>query len=227
MVFRIRFARNEWPSSTSSSKHSWYKWDMHLVSSVSYISRIFVNNCILFLGPLYNTLSPRHIFSSFLLLVGLSYLCCLGVVWPACADHCSVAVHKLNWARSAGRGGQLPAWGAAPLSGNLLSLLRWIRWDNVLELGSASQPSALLMVGWKRIAVLVQRPGDKFTACVGGLGSFELHRRLLVMNLAPVAWRSFLQCIPAGVAVGWLGAEAQPVAGYLGSQVSAGCVDLS
>lgn len=57
MVFRIWFARNEWLSSTSSTKHSWYKWDMHLVSSVFCISRIFVNNCILFLVPLYHNLS--------------------------------------------------------------------------------------------------------------------------------------------------------------------------
>lgn len=53
MVFRIWFARNEWLSSTSSTKHSRYKWDMRLVSSGSYISRLFVNNCILFLVSLF------------------------------------------------------------------------------------------------------------------------------------------------------------------------------
>lgn len=156
MVFRIWFARNEWLSSTSSTKHWWYKWDMHLVSSVSYISRIFVNNCILFLVPLYNTLPPRHSFS-------ISSLCwsqlplLLGVVWPAHADHYSITVRELNWTRSAGRGELLPAWGTASLSWNLLSALCWIRWGNVLKLSSASQPSALLMVDWKCIAVLVQR----------------------------------------------------------------------
>lgn len=157
MVFRIWFARNEWLSSTSSTKHSRYKWDMHLVSSVSYISRIFVNNCILFLVPLYNTLCPPPILSPFLLFAGLGYLCCLGVVWPAHADHCSITVRKLNWTRSDGRGELLPAWGTASLSWNLLSALRWICWGNVLKLSSASQPLVLLMVDWKCIAVLVQR----------------------------------------------------------------------
>lgn len=159
MVFRIWFAGNEWLSSTSSTKHSWYKWDMHLVSSVSYISRIFVNNCILFLVPLYNSLSSPHppILSPFLLFADLSYLCCLGVVWPAHADHCSITVRELNWTRSAGRGELLPAWRTASLSWNLLSSLRWICWGNALKLSSAPQPSAPLMVDWNRIAVLALR----------------------------------------------------------------------
>lgn len=78
MVFRIWFARNEWLSSTSSTKHSWYKWDMHLVSSVFCISRIFVNNCILFLVPLYNNLSLSFpFFLRFLsLLVSVTSVAC-------------------------------------------------------------------------------------------------------------------------------------------------------
>lgn len=80
MVFRIWFARNEWLSSTSSTKHSWYKWDMHLVSSVFYISRMFVNNCILFLVLLYNTppLQPLILYFLSLLVCHL----CLQIVWP-------------------------------------------------------------------------------------------------------------------------------------------------
>lgn len=87
MVFRIWFARNEWLSSTSSTKHSWYKWDMHLVSSVSYISRMFVNNCILFLVLLYNTppLQPLVLYFLSLLVCHL----CLRVAWAAHAAHCA------------------------------------------------------------------------------------------------------------------------------------------
>lgn len=72
--------------------HSCYKWDTCLGSSAPCISRIFVNNCTLFLVPLYNALSSP----SFLLHFFTAGLSCLGIFGLAVL----CCVHRFNETRS-------------------------------------------------------------------------------------------------------------------------------
>lgn len=107
-----------------------------LGSSGPYISRIFVNNCILFLVPRYNTLFHPSFSSVSSLLASVTFvargfLACQ--CWPLL---CSV--HRLNQTRSAGRGETFPAPGTAlcPEISSPLTL-NWL--GQCSELSSAPQ----------------------------------------------------------------------------------------
>lgn len=112
-------------------KHSCYKWDMCLGSSVPCIAGIFVHNCILFLVPLYNVPFSSSFFLRFSS-AGLGCLCCSGIFGLPVL--CSV--HSLNQTRSAGRGEMCPAPGAALWPGISSALtLSWL--GQCSELSSA------------------------------------------------------------------------------------------